>query len=138
MPKIADDPRIDPRIKNVMAVLDGAMPAQTDVASRDELLAEVNTEEALAQRQMLTAFMNMCDTDEVAPSKGLAQTEYSVKSEPDGNMINVRFIRPEGTETLPAVYYIHGGGMQALSTSGSNGSADPKTDDRIGPGTALR
>jgi acetyl esterase/lipase len=120
MPKIADDPRIDPRIKNVMSALDGAMGPQPDVASRDELLAEANTEEALAQRQMLTTFMNMCDTDEVAPSKGLAQTEYSVKSEPDGNMINVRFIRPEGTETLPAVYYIHGGGMQALSCYDGN------------------
>lgn len=118
MANIADDPRIDPRIKNVLAALPSM--AMGDAESREQLLAEVNTEEALAQRQMLTVFMNMCDTDEIAPSKGLQQAEYSVKSEPDGNMINVRFIRPEGTETLPCVYYIHGGGMQALSCYDGN------------------
>jgi acetyl esterase/lipase len=38
-----------------------------------------------------------------------------VASEPDGNKINIRFIRPDGDDPLPCVYYIHGGGMTVLS-----------------------
>jgi acetyl esterase/lipase len=47
-------------------------------------------------------------------------TEHRVVSSPDGNAINIRFIRPEGSETLPCVYYIHGGGMQTLSCYDGN------------------
>jgi acetyl esterase len=39
----------------------------------------------------------------------------SIKSEPDGNHINIQIIRPETKETLPCVYYIHGGGMCSFS-----------------------
>jgi len=116
--KLTEDPRIDPRIKNVMGVLD--MPSLADAASRDQLLAEANTEEAFAQREMVTAFFAMCDTEEVAPSKGLSVTEHSVVSQPDGNTINIRFIRPDGDDALPCVYYIHGGGMAALSCYDGN------------------
>jgi acetyl esterase/lipase len=38
-----------------------------------------------------------------------------VTSQPDGNSINIRFIRPDGDEIVPCVYYIHGGGMQTMS-----------------------
>ena len=45
MSKIVSDPRIDPRIKALM----GMMPsgAQPDIANREELLAEVNTPDAV-------------------------------------------------------------------------------------------
>jgi acetyl esterase/lipase len=43
-----------------------------------------------------------------------------VRSEPDGNEINIRFIRPDNTELLPCVYYIHGGGMQIMSCYDGN------------------
>ena len=36
-------------------------------------------------------------------------------SSPDGNTIKSQYIRPEGEEALPCVYYIHGGGMQVMS-----------------------
>ena len=42
-------------------------------------------------------------------------------SQPDGNTINVRLIRPDGQRlTAAAVYYIHGGGMQTLSCYDGN------------------
>jgi acetyl esterase/lipase len=117
--KIADDPRIDPRLKAVLAALDTAS-AGGDVASRDELLAEASTEQAIAQRAMVTAFLESCDSEDVAPSTRLTVTEHRVVSDPDGNKINIRFIRPDGDGPLPCVYYIHGGGMQSLSCYDGN------------------
>ena len=118
MGDIANDPRIDPRIKAVV----GAFPSMTqpDAASREVLLAEASTEEAIAQRAMITTFFDSADTEEVAPSKGLDVTEHALASQPDGNTINVRFIRPSSGETLPCVYYIHGGGMAMSSAYDGN------------------
>ena len=113
MSKIAEDPRIDPRIKAVM----GAMPSgpQPDIASREDLLAEVNTPAALAAQKVLAGFMDMLDNEDVAPSAGLELATHEFSSAPDGNTIKVQFIRPQSDEPLPCVYYIHGGGMQAMS-----------------------
>jgi len=117
--RISEDPRIDPRIKAVLGAIDFAVTVG-DAESREQVLAEANTEEAVAQRQMVTAFLAMSDTEEVAPSKGLSVTEHTVRSEPDGNTINIRFIRPDGRDVLPCVYYIHGGGMQTMSCYDGN------------------
>jgi acetyl esterase/lipase len=120
MANLAEDPRIDPRIKNVFGLLGELAGPAGDAACREDLLAEVNTEEAIAGRQVLTQFLDMCDTEEIASSAGLTVTEHVVASEPDGNKINIRFIRPEGDEPKACVYYIHGGGMQALSCYDGN------------------
>lgn len=117
--RISADPRIDPRIKAMMGTLDLGMAA-VDAESREQLLEEANSENAMAVRDLVTAFFAMCDTEEIAPSKGLAITEHTVVSEPDGNTINVRFIRPERDEVLPCVYYIHGGGMASMSCYDGN------------------
>jgi acetyl esterase/lipase len=117
--KIAADPRIDPRIK----ALFGAFPSMAplaDAESRDQLLAEATTEEAIAQRALIKTFMDMVDTEEVAPSAGLTVTEHQVTSQPDGNTINIRFIRPDDAGVVPCVYYIHGGGMQIMSCYDGN------------------
>ncbi len=113
MANINDDPRIDPRIKATM----GAMPPvpMEDVATRQQLLDEVKTPEAVARREQMEAMFEMVDNEDVAPSTGLAITTHEFISAPDGNVIKLKFIRPESTETLPCVYYIHGGGMQFLS-----------------------
>lgn len=110
---IKDDPRIDPRIKATI----GAMPtgSESDVANRAELLAAVNTEAAKESQAGLRAFMAMCDTEEIAPSDGLVIETHDFVSAPDGNTIKLQLIRPEGDEPMPCVYYIHGGGMQAMS-----------------------
>lgn len=111
--KLNDDPRIDPRIKAVM----GAMaPTDTgDVASREELLEEMNGPAATAARELLDAFMSMADSEEVAPSAGLEISTHEFVSSPDGNTIKIQLIRPESDEPLPCVYYIHGGGMMVMS-----------------------
>ena len=110
---IADDPRIDPRIKAVMA--DTPSSAQTDVDNREALLAEVNRPEAIAEREQITAMLDMLDNEDIAPSKGLEIRTIELTSAPDGNVVKLQFIRPQSDELLPCVYYIHGGGMASLS-----------------------
>ncbi len=113
MTKITEDPRIDPRIKAVFGAMD--LGGGGDVESREAILEAANGEEAIAVQAGLTAFLEMCDTEEIAPSTGLTITDHEFSSEPDGNIANIQYIRPESTTPLPCVYYIHGGGMASLS-----------------------
>jgi acetyl esterase len=107
------DPRLDPRIAAILS----AIPAivATDVDSRETLLAELNSEAALANAELFRSFMELCDTEEAAPSAGLRVHSEKIESSPDGNTINLQVIRPDTDETLACVYYIHGGGMGTLS-----------------------
>lgn len=111
--KLVEDPRIDPRIKTLFA----AMPvmAAEDVPDRSTLLNAANTEEAVAAREGMRAFLAMCDTEEIAPSDGLKISDHEFASAPDGNVANIRLIRPDTDQPVPCVYYIHGGGMQSMS-----------------------
>lgn len=113
MTKLSDDPRIDPRIKAVM----GAMPEAVaeDVDSRKEMLDAANEPEAIATREQMKALLDMVDNEDVAPSTGLTIETLSFTSDPDGNSVKIQYIRPEGDEVLPCVYYIHGGGMMTMS-----------------------
>ena len=110
---IASDTRLDPRLRRFLEFL----PSEPlrDVASREELLAEVATPEVAAMRQAMEGFFDFCDTEEVAPTAGLTTTTREFISQPDGNTIKVQVIRPDSDEVLPCVYYIHGGGMAAMS-----------------------
>jgi acetyl esterase/lipase len=112
--KISDDPRIDPRIKAIFAAMPDVSPAG-DVKSREDILAEENTEAAKQRMAALNAMFALCDNEEVAPSKGLRTTTETFRSEPDGNTVKIQLIRPDTAERLPCVYYIHGGGMQMMS-----------------------
>ncbi|MEZ5501679.1 MAG: alpha/beta hydrolase [Halioglobus sp.] len=96
------------------------LPEGADVASREEMLARANTPEARAMAEALKGFLDLCDTEEIAPSAGLATSTLEFISEPDGNKVLIRFIRPVADEPLPCVYYIHGGGMQAMSCFDGN------------------
>ena len=116
---IVDDPRIDPRIKAIFGAMDFG-GNQENAPDRDTLVAAANTPEAQQTQEMLKGFLNMCDTDEIAPREGLTEKEYQLTSQPDGNTINLRFIRPDSTEKVPCVYYIHGGGMQSMSCYDGN------------------
>ena len=86
-----------------------------DVDSRDELLAQANAPEARAATAGFEAIMDLCDTEEFAPSEGLRVDEYTFTSAPDGNSIKLRVTRPDNDEVVPCVYYIHGGGMMTMS-----------------------
>src|ERR1700691_1742834 len=106
---IAGDIRLDPRVKAFLADDEGE--AGGDVDSREALLAEANSEEARAGTEEFRQFMERFDTEEAAPSADLRVHTEKATSQPDGNTINLQVIRPDNDETLPCVYYIHGGGM---------------------------
>ena len=110
---IAADTRLDPRLRRFLEFVPSE--PMSDVTSREELLAEANTPEALAVREAFRSFMDLCDDEEVAPSTGLSVTARDFISEPDGNTVKLQIIRPDSHEPLPCVYYIHGGGMAAMS-----------------------
>ena len=113
MTKMKQDRRIDPRIKALLGVLPAAV--FDNVESREQALKQAGMPEAIAQRKQMETMFDLIDTEQVAPSKGLEISTHEFTSEPDGNTIKVQFIRPDNAETLPCVYYIHGGGMQAMS-----------------------
>jgi len=116
--KIAQDSRIDPRIKAMLANMN--FPALPSVSSREELLAQENSAAALAAAAGLKAFLDATDTEAIAPSTGLSVRTERFTSSPDGNSVNIQFIRPDSDETVPCVYYIHGGGMKAMSCYDGN------------------
>ena len=117
MPTIADDPRIDPRIK----ALYGALPPVPlpSFDSREALLAAMNAPEALAAMEQAMGLIPEEEMEAVAPSAGLTITTETFVSQPDGNTIKLLLIRPQSNlqpdAPLPCVYYIHGGGMALLS-----------------------
>lgn len=108
------DPRLDPRIKAAFA----GMPvgaAQPDVASREELLAQELSPQGLAAYAKQVAIFDSMDREDIAPSAGLTVRTLSFTSAPDGNKVQIQYIRPEGDEVLPCLYYIHGGRMMFSS-----------------------
>lgn len=111
--KLARDPRIDPRIKAVFGWPD--RPPVGDIASREALIAEANSEAALAAEAAMQMLFAACDAEENSPRAGLSIRRETYVSQPDGNTIQAAVIRPDTTETLPGVVYIHGGGMQTMS-----------------------
>ena len=111
--KMEADPRIDPRLKAAM----GSFPTQAreDAESREALLAEANTPEAVAAAAAVKSSMDALDSEEIAPSRGLVSETHQFVSSPDGNTIQVLLIRPDVAEPQPGVVYFHGGGMQTQS-----------------------
>jgi acetyl esterase/lipase len=112
--RISSDSRIDPRIKAAFGTMPDA-PSLGDVASREVLLAEQQTEAARKAYAAQTAVFSMMNTEDVAPSRGLRLTTEQFVSTPDGNTIKVLFIRPDTSERVPCVCYLHGGAMQFWS-----------------------
>ena len=112
--KIELDSRLDPRIRAYFA----GMPLGQEnpsVSSREELLAQENSPAALAALTHQTAIFNSMDSEGLASSAGLSMRTETVTSTPDANTINILYIRPDNKETLPCVYYIHGGRMEMSS-----------------------
>jgi acetyl esterase len=134
--KLMQDPRIDPRIKLVL----GAQPDDPgpgDAESREQLLAETNTPEAKARQATMKQFRDALDTEAIAPSAGLSIATLLFTSEPDGNSVSIQYIRPEGTDRLACVYYIHGGAMQFMSAFDGVYRAWGKTIAREGVAVAM-
>jgi len=113
MVDIEKDERIDPRLKVFLSAFPDTK--RGDVLSRDELLAETNAPEAVAARERSISMFDLLDDENVAPKTGLDISTVEITSQPDGNPIKLQVIRPEASEPLPCVYYIHGGGMAMMS-----------------------
>ena len=118
MTKLLDDPRIDPRIKKAFGRF--SQPAGPDVASRDEILQQMMSAEGQAIVAEEAAFFATTACKIAAPTHGLTVRTETFVSSPDGNQVNILFIRPEGEEVLPCIYYTHGGGMVYLSAYQEN------------------
>jgi acetyl esterase len=116
--KLADDPRIDPRIKAAF----GAMSLSTlgDAASREAMIAEASGPDAEQRAAFLKSLLDSVDREDISPSAGLEVRIETVVCDPDGNTINLRIVRPQGAGPLPCVYYIHGGGMASMSCFDGN------------------
>lgn len=112
----APDRRIDPRLAGLVAAIPSS--TQPDAASWEEMVeaAAANTE----TMDLLQAFLDMNDTEEVAPSAGLTITALEYESTPDGTTIPVNVIMPDVAGPVPCVYYLHGGGMSTLSAFDGN------------------
>jgi len=108
--RIANDRRIDPRIKAIFGNFPDPPPPQS-VASREEMVAQENSEAALAGAARMEAWRPAFEAETNASSAGLTVREEKIASQPDGNTIAIRFVRPDTAETVPCVYYIHGGAM---------------------------
>ena len=111
--KLIRDPRIDPRIKAIFAGPD--QPPAGDIPSREALLAEASSPQALAAQAAMASFQDACDTEANAPSDDLSVRTDRFTSAPDGNEIQVAITRPDTPERLACVVYLHGGGMQMQS-----------------------
>lgn len=110
---VQSDDRLDPRLKAILGFVD--VPQLGDVASREELLKEASAPATQELLKVAAAMMEFLDNEDVAPSAGLTFRDLEVRSQPDGNTIRLRLIRPEGDEVLACVYYVHGGGMASGS-----------------------
>ena len=113
MADVQSDPRLDPRIKAMLAMFPATKAIEHE--TREQLVAAENSPEALERMKMVTAMLDMVDTEEVAPSAGLDTSVHEFTSSPDGNTIKLQLFRPKGETELPCVYYIHGGGMMTMS-----------------------
>lgn len=113
MAKGADDPRLDPRIRAMLATM--PPPQARTAKTRDEMVANANTAEANQRAALLQQLLSQVDTESIAPSKGLDISTHEFESAPDGNTIKLQLIKPEGASDLPCIYYIHGGGMLEFS-----------------------
>ncbi|MFT5204428.1 MAG: acetyl esterase [Candidatus Aldehydirespiratoraceae bacterium] len=116
MADITNDRRLDPRVRAFLSVFPELVAA--DAESWEEMTADSAANRDLAA--MIAAVMEANDTEETAPSAGLKMDVHEFVSSPDGNTIKINVIRPDHDEVVPCIYYIHGGGMAALSAFDGN------------------
>ena len=113
--KIKNDQRIDKRIRAVFGEVDFNSVTTTNATTREEILAEQETEEAVQGKAVMEMINNSPHYKEVVTGEGLVTHTKEFTSSPDGNNIKIQYIRPDTDEKLPCVYYIHGGGMMVSS-----------------------
>ena len=113
--KIKNDLRIDKRIRAVFGEIEFDSVTKSPANTREGILAEQETEEALQGRAVMEMINNSPHYKEAVPETGLVTSTKEFISEPDKNTIKIQYIRPDSDKELPCVYYIHGGGMMVSS-----------------------
>ena len=113
--KIKEDPRIDKRLKAVFGDIPVDSVMDSAAQTRDEIMEEQNSEAAQQGKDVMQMINNSPHYKEVMPDEGLITITKEFTSQPDGNTIKIQYIRPDSDETLPCIYYIHGGGMMISS-----------------------
>ena len=113
--KIKDDPRIDKRLKAVFGDMPVDSVMNSSAKTREKILEEQNSEAAQQGKDVMQMINNSPHYKEAVPEEGLVTTTKEFTSQPDGNTIKIQYIRPDSDETLPCIYYIHGGGMMLSS-----------------------
>ena len=103
------DRRLDPRQVPVLEVIDQIISKFGDVESREEALAKINSPEELLKTESMKAMMEAFDEEAAVSSLGLVVNKKTIVSAPDGNTVDMQFIRPDTDQVLPCVFYIHGG-----------------------------
>ena len=106
--------RLDKRIQEFLMMFPTAK--ESDVPSRESMLREASTPEALEAVARTVEYAEWCDNEDVAPSTGLRFSYEDIASTPDGNTIKLQIVRPDNDEIVACVYYIHGGAMASLSS----------------------
>ena len=86
-----DDPRIDPRLNQLLRAMPRSGPLP-QFESRDDLLALAGTTEGIDQHRRDQAFYESMDDETVAPSSGLRIRRYRLASKPDGNEVFLQFV----------------------------------------------
>ena len=109
--RFKNDRRLDPRLVPLLEGLDQTMSKFSDVDSREAALEVVNSPEELMKAEGMKMMMEAADDESVVPNAGLIIERKTIVSTPDGNSVDMNFIRPDTDETLPLCFYIHGGGI---------------------------
>jgi acetyl esterase/lipase len=133
--KIAEDPRIDPRIKALFGGLPVTAPPR--VESREALLAALSQARPDPDAPTLMSVLAAGDFESISPRDGLEVRTETFVSQPDGNTIKLQVVTPDGPGPWPCVYYIHGGGMMVMSCYDANYAAWGRMIARQGVAVAM-
>ena len=111
---VAADIRLDPRLKAILAGIPVEGPAATLTAAR-RCWPKRTPRPHGSRRSCSRSFMDLCDTEEAAPSAGLRYTPRRSYPSRTATRSTSRSSGPDNDEDVACVYYIHGGGMASLS-----------------------
>ena len=96
---VAADIRLDPRIKAILA----SFPVEPagDVDSRETLLAEANSDTARQQAELFRSYMELCDTEDAAPSAGNGATSGTDEGKTELRKSTITTATPLAAMILP-------------------------------------
>ena len=108
--------KLDPRVKAFVDAQPKPDSAKIEKnLTREDYLKRVDTPKFQQNLEVMKSFGKMVENAGLVSMEGLKVYSEEITSQPDGNKIKLQVIRPDNSETLPAVVYFHGGGMAIMS-----------------------